>query len=206
MADALFASGSREHWARSFLDSPARYSVTAQTVWKLRDTALVSEMASTFKVLQEWKPEHLPYSAVGPGIPDGVTEDDLLPRLAADWREASIQLSRLCAANGIRYLHFLQANQYVEDSKPMDEAERREVINLQHAYRSGAMNGYPLLIAEGEALRKAGVDFHDLSMLFEAETARMYSDDCCHYTEEGNRLVMRRVGEAVAASLESPGL
>jgi hypothetical protein len=203
MADALVASGSREDWARSFLDTPARYSVAAQTIWKFRDMALVSNMARTFQALQDWKPEGLPYAAVGPGISESTTEDDLYPVLAADWRRSSLQLSRLCAANGIRYFHFLQANQYVPGSKPMSEAERREVVNPDHPYRRGAIMGYPFLIAEGQSLREAGVDFHDLTMLFVDEEEPMYSDDCCHYTEEGNRRVMRRVAEAVVASIKA---
>ena len=50
------------------------------------------------------------------------------------------------------------------------------------------------------------MDFHDLTMLFADEEAPMYSDDCCHYTEEGNRRVMERVARAVVSSYASRGL
>ncbi len=206
LADALLASKNRERWAQLFLDSPARYSVVAQTAWKIRDATLISEMATAFRALQEWKPDRPSYSATGPGVPEGATQQEMYPEFAANWGRASIQLSRLCEANGIRYLHFLQANQYVEGSKPMSEAERRDVINPEHAYRPGVVAGYAHLIDEGRRIREAGVDFHDLTMIFAGEGAPMYLDDCCHYNEAGNRRVMNRVAQTLARSIETNGL
>ena len=88
----------------------------------------------------------------------------------------------------------------------MGEAETRAVINLEHPYRLGVLHGYPLLINEGDTLRDAGVEFHDLTMIFADEPARMYADDCCHYTEEGNRRYIERVAEALASSIEAKAL
>jgi hypothetical protein len=207
LADALLANAYRERWARSFLDSPVRYSVTAQVFWKIRDTVLISNLVEKIAALQAWKPDELPFGSRGPGVPDGLTERELYADLAVQWRRASIQLSQICEANDIRYLHFLQANQYVEGSKPVMSAEERRVaINLQHAYRPGASDGYPYLVAEGGSLREAGVDFHDLTMIFADEADPMYSDDCCHYTEAGNRKVAEHIARAAATAIEASGL
>jgi len=43
------------------------------------------------------------------------SESDLFEDLAAVWKRCSIQMHKFCAANGIRYFHFLQPNQYVRD-------------------------------------------------------------------------------------------
>jgi hypothetical protein len=37
-------------------------------------------------------------------------------------------MARLAEANGARYLHFLQPNQYLEGSKPISDEEREIVI------------------------------------------------------------------------------
>jgi hypothetical protein len=65
--------------------------------------------------------------------------------LARVWSESSAQMRRLCEANGIEYYHFLQPNQYVDDSKPLDDGERKVAIRAGHPYQKGVVSGYPLL-------------------------------------------------------------
>lgn len=65
-------------------------------------------------------------------------------------------MHRLSQANGILYLHFLQPNQYVEDSKPMGPDERRVAYREDMRYRAGAVRGYPLLIRECRRFSAAG--------------------------------------------------
>jgi len=205
LSRALLANEQRASWAQHFAHSAARYSPTAQMIWRIRDGFMVKELSTAFQALQSWTPDELHYTATGPGIPDGMSEENMYVEFAANWRRSSVQLARLCAANGIRYLHFLQANQYVEGSKPMDETERQKVINLEHPYRAGVLRGYPLLYSEGQNLRKEGVEYHDLTMIFSEEHEPMYMDDCCHYTEEGNRRFIKRVAELLAESIRRSG-
>ena len=80
----------------------------------------------------------------------------------------------ICDANGIAYAHFLQPNQRVEGSKPMEPQERKVAIKPSR-YAPGVVGGYPLLRQEGDELRKAGVRFHDLTMIFQDVEEPLYT-------------------------------
>jgi len=61
-------------------------------------------------ILQSYKPNVGSYVATGPSY-HYESESDMFKDLASVWKMSSIQMHRLCAANGIRYFHFLQPNQ-----------------------------------------------------------------------------------------------
>jgi hypothetical protein len=122
---------------------------------------------------------------------------------ASVWRTASWQLHQLCAANGIRYFHFLQPNQYVPGSKPIvDPKELKFGHNAGHAGRVPVERGYPLLIREGAWLAAQGVHFHDLTGLFIDHPELIYADLCCHYNQHGNELLAERIAELIGSDLE----
>ena len=64
-------------------------------------------------------------------------EAELYHELVEVWKRSSLQMKVLCDANGTKYYHFLQPNQYVIGSKPMSEAEKRQVVNALSPYKSG---------------------------------------------------------------------
>lgn len=127
--------------------------------------------------------------------------NEALARSVSIWQTCSIQMHWLCAANGVRYAHFLQPNQYVPDSKKFTEAERREAYR-EGPYRDAAMAGYPYLAASGEMLREAGVAFTDLTDVYVGVSERIYVDDCCHVNELGNRLLAQRIAASVTGNPE----
>lgn len=143
------------------------------------------------------------YAATGPPFEPG--PEGLHDALARQWADASLQMARLAAGNGIVYLHFLQPNQYVPESKPFSREERALIVQPDHPYRAAVEAGYPELAEEAERLRRQGVDFHDLRFLFAAEPATVYADSCCHLNALGNERLATAIGEAVARRLgESP--
>jgi len=113
------------------------------------------------------------------------------------WRDSSVQMQRLCDANGIVYEHFLQPNQYVPASKPMAAEEQRTALTTGD-YQKGVVRGYPFLAEQGENLRRAGVRFHDLTMMFKEVPEPVYRDTCCHLTGPGYRMVAGAIGELTA--------
>lgn len=129
-------------------------------------------------------------------------EQDVLAGQVRIWREASLQLHRLCTANGIEYFHALQPNQYVEGSKVLTEEERTQAYHPDHEYAPGAVRGYPLLIAGGRQLEELGVRFLDLTPLFKDVDQTIYVDDCCHMNELGNRLMGRAIGQFVLSTMD----
>lgn len=139
----------------------------------------------------------LPYQVSGPWS-EYPTDRALFRELVALWQNASLQMHRLCEANDIAYFHFLQPNQYVEDSKPFNADERR------HAIRSGSFPpkaavraAYGPLRAAGAQLRALGVAFVDLTRLFKAEHETVYRDSCCHFNRRGVDAIALRIAQAV---------
>ena len=183
--------------------SGLRWSVTVQLAWRLRDRALAAEVNEIERALREADVGDS-FVATGPGVEHDAA--NLHIHLAAHWRRSSVQLHRLCQENGIRYLHFLQPNQYVATSKPIGEVERRQAVDAESPYAVQVQAGYPRLLAEGRRLRATGVDFHDLTGIFRDHEEALYVDTCCHFNTRGQELLAQAIGAAVRASLDQePG-
>jgi hypothetical protein len=112
-------------------------------------------------------------------------------------------MSILCAGYGIRYLHFLQPNQYLPGSKTLTEEERRTAYDQNVADTQRVATAYPMLSARGRDLRTQGVNFIDLSMLFAQEARSVYSDTCCHLNALGNGQLAQAIAQAIAVPAEA---
>ncbi|MCK5945468.1 MAG: hypothetical protein KAI24_25985, partial [Planctomycetes bacterium] len=122
------------------------------------------------------------------------------------WERASRHLQALCERHGTRYFHFLQPNQYVPDSKPIGDEERRVAwFDGERSMRPSVEHGYPLLRAAGARLAAAGVPFADLTMMFAARPEPLYVDTCCHLGRRGNELLAERVVATIRRQLDLAG-
>ena len=100
----------------------------------------------------------------------------------------------LCKANGIRYFHLLQPNQYVKGRKRLTDKEKLLAIGgPEFPYRQGAEQGYPHLIAAGKNLKQVGLPFTDFTDIFKNEQGTIYKDNCCHFNERGNKILAARI-------------
>jgi hypothetical protein len=191
----------RERRARiaSFHSLPGLgHSPLASLVWRLRDRQAGARVHAVEQALAETLGDDLRYAETGPKR-RYADADAMMRDLAAIWRDSSLQLARLCRANGIAYFHFLQPNQYVPDSKPLTEQERRAAFDPEHPYRRGVLLGYPLLAAAGGELTAGGVAFTDLSEAFADVAETLYVDDCCHYNVKGYELLADAIAAAILA-------
>jgi len=193
---AAFLGERRAVLARRFSGAPWRYSVTANLLWRLLDRWLARDLVAAQLARARHVPAAASYRWQGPFEP-AAEDREVLAEAVETWRRSSLQMHRLCAANGVPYFHFLQPNQYDPGSKPMSPAEERRAVNPESPYRWPAAEGYPLLRAAGEELRRDGVRFHDLSGLFAEVEEPLYVDDCCHFNRKGNRLLADAVAEAI---------
>jgi hypothetical protein len=142
-----------------------------------------------------------PYRIFGPKT-HHETIEDIRAASSAMWTRASIQMQRICDANNIVYLHFLQPSQYYEDSKPLNEEEYRQAYEASGLRSESAALGYPLLIEAGKKLRSEEVAFYDLTLLFKRESRTIYSDTCCHFTDLGKTLLAKHIATVVMGALE----
>ena len=113
------------------------------------------------------------------------------------WKNSSIQMSLLSKANNSLYLQFLQPNQYLENSKPLNNEEKKYAWAKNQPYRKPVELFYPQLISEGQNLKKMNVLFFDLTGIFKNIKDTIYSDNCCHYNAEGNKIMADYVVRAI---------
>ncbi len=200
LGEIALAQRWRRGWARSFEAIPLRWSPLANLVWRVGDAGLESlrqRWTLRFERHERGEKEKLSYLTTGPGTLLA-HEGDPYRSLAQAWGACSLQMHRLCLANGILYVHFLQPNQYVPGSKPLSKTERKSAYRADSPLRTTVERGYPWLRQEGELLRAKGVPFVDLTMVFEHHPETLYNDECCHCTPEGYRIVAMRIVEEIA--------
>jgi len=103
------------------------------------------------------------------------------------WLQSSIAMSQVAKGESIRYFHFFQPNQWDPRNgqyKPLAENhEYRWVVPL-------VQSGYKHF--QEKTKSEIGVDLKiiDCAGFAEKQDSRLvWSDDCCHLTEEGNKLL-----------------
>lgn len=184
--------------AARFRASPFSHTATGRLVFGLRDREMARTAARFAWELQQFAPDSIPYFVRGPER-DHMPAEELVPRCVEVSRRSSLELQALCNANGIRYVHVLQPNQYLPGSKPLSAAERESAFEAESPYRAVVEQGYPLLQAAGRELRASGVEFHDLSRVFDETDDTLYVDNCCHFNGEGNRILCEAMAASIAA-------
>lgn len=192
-----FLKGERRDRAAAFQESWRSKTVWGRLLWRLEDQRLAERAAEHAWSLQQFAVDEVPFFVRGPerhhDLPEG-----LIPFCVDVWKRSSLQMQALCEANGIRYLHFLQPNQYLPDSKPLSSEERANAYEVEGPYRPVIEEGYPLLQAAGAELVARGVEFHDLSGVFEGVEETLYVDNCCHFNGFGNELMSAAIADAMA--------
>lgn len=195
---AEVARRSKEKSADTFRKRRLYWSPTLFMFWQARDKSLAKTLYERKRKVRDEgaRSQAHTYTMRGPAY---VYKDDeqLYRDLVDVWKRSSLQMKVLADANGAKYYHFLQPNQYVTGSKPTTEAERRQAVNDVTPYKEAVLKGYPLLQKGGHELKAAGVNFTDLTMVFANNLGVLYMDDCCHTNADGSDIVAKRIDETV---------
>lgn len=109
------------------------------------------------------------------------------------WQKGSEMLYAISQHYHLLYIHVLQPNQYVAGSKPLSANEQKIAINPNHEWGIIAKESYPLLIARGKIMKEKGFPFYDLTLVFKEITQDLYTDDCCHFGEQGNFIMGKEI-------------
>ena len=117
------------------------------------------------------------------------------------WYRSSALLSRLSAAAGADYYHFLQPNQYIPNSKPLSPEERQNFYLSSQAARTNYATTYPLFQQLGTELQRQGVPYFDLAQIFNNHPETLYNDDCCHLNQRGLELLAAAMVQRLAPTL-----
>lgn len=198
IGEAEVARRGKEKLADRFRECRFYWSPALFMFWQARDKSLGRTLYERNRRVRDEGGRTQPHTYAMRGPAYAYTDDEQLYRDLVDvWKRSSLQMKVLSEANGARYYHFLQPNQYVDGSKPMDEAERSLAVNEISPYRAPVIQGYPLLQMAGHELQAAGVNFTDLTMIFSNNREVLYFDDCCHTNDDGSGIVSKRVYETV---------
>ena len=198
MGGLVWLRRTRTRLVEFFEKPPVRWSAAASVLWECLDRWFEKQEYLVYAVLYARPTGMAWFEQTGPPY-QADSNEKLYGDLSELWFQSSLQLHYLCEANGIRYFHFLQPNQYVPGSKLFSAEERTQFISDESPYRVPAEAGYPYLIRAGRRLRERGVRFRDLSMLFEKETQTVYKDSCCHLNSYGYARLGEVIGEDLAA-------
>jgi len=196
IGELSYLRGQRARLAANALDSPLRHSWMYRLAWKVRDRFLRDATAEREDRLRRFDPKGRSSIALGPRR-EFTDTDELYAELTSLWKECSIQLDRLCRANGIRYYHVLQPNQYVAGSKALTEEELEVGFRENGRYAAAVRTAYPRLVAAGAELTAAGVHFFDATSVFADIDETLYRDDCCHFNALGNDILGSAIAEFI---------
>ena len=193
-AKLLQLRGSRQQSAQSLLHSKFRWSPLRNLIWLAIDQSRRAEITELgMEVSRNQK-----HSFLNHGPPATDPSDPALKSAVINlWKRSSVQLQHLCHATNTIYLHVLQPNQYVTNSKVLSKHEQETAYDPQQDLGIAIAELYPQLLTEVDWLKSFGVEFSDQTMLFQNETDTIYSDPFCHYNQRGNEML----AEAVASEL-----
>ena len=184
--------------AAQLAESPwLRSSPTANLVWLAYDKWVERSLIALGDEIRTHQDSHgRGFARSGP-VNDSRSEKALSEEACRLWRDCSRQLHRLCAANGIRYVHVLQPSQYDAGSKPLTDYEKEKCYVDHEHFADAIRTTYPLLRQAGGELKAEGVTFCDATQLFAKETETIYSDWVCHFNQKGNDLLAEKVAACV---------
>lgn len=180
------------------------WSPTLQSLWLVRDRRAAGRIAELAAAAEQAVGEP-GFAAVGPGT-EGRDADASRVEMVEVWERGSRQLQALCDLHGTRYFHFLQPNQYVPDSKPIGDEERRVAwLEGPRSLRPSVVHGYPLLREAGRRLAGDGIGFTDLTRVFAEHPEPLYVDTCCHFGRRGNELVAAEIAAVIRRAIDLGG-
>jgi hypothetical protein len=167
------------------LVSPLRWSPLLNLIWYARDRSARHEQTDLgIEVSRVHRTSFIHHGPQNPNS-DAAIEDETI----AIWQRCSTAMHQFCRANGTLYLHVLQPNQYVPDSKPLTEFEKEKCIDPGGPTDVTVRNLFPRLIEQGSKMKAGGLAFSDQTQVFSGVTETLYVDPWCHFNEEGNRLL-----------------
>jgi hypothetical protein len=199
-----FLQEKKAKWTDIFYRNRWSLSPACTVVWQLRDRIMARQIFQLQKDIHndsKYTSTTMPYAVSGPQF-NYDNERTLYTKLAEMWYRSSLQMKALCDGNNIRYLHFLQPNQYVAGSKPMNSEEIKIALSINQPYRIGVLQGYPLLEQAGLKLIEMGVHFTDLTRIFLHNDEVLYSDNCCHLGKKGYDLIIQRIAAEIPSTEE----
>lgn len=174
-----------------FVDqSLLRHSVFTLLLWQILDSSFVSRLASENALLEKrLSVEDASYQRSGPEYGSDLSSSEYIDGLVNVWSMASAQMQKLSRENNFNYIHILQPNQYVRNSKQFSNEEKNFALtndslrDPNFPFKEAVELGYSLLQEEGGSM--APERFFDFTGIYRNLTQTVYIDTCCHVNKKG---------------------
>jgi hypothetical protein len=130
-------------------------------------------------------------------------DPEVFERTLDVWRNSSVAMNDLLAARKIPYFEFIQPNQYYATKRQFTEEEKKVAFHDESPFKEPTVKGYPRLLARIDSVREAGVNLFNGVNAFDEAGDAMYIDTCCHYTDAGNEVFSRFIGQSLVTYLSA---
>jgi len=112
------------------------------------------------------------------------------------WKRYTILQYELGSRAQVPMFFFLQPNQYLKNSKPLSEEERR--IAFREQASDSIHQSMIGLTKRLNDLRAANVPIFDLTQIFQNTKETVYIDTCCHLNDRGNEIMSREIVQVLS--------
>ena len=130
-------------------------------------------------------------------------DSEALESIVDLWFKSSLGMNDLLAAREIPYFEFIQPNQYYSTNRQFSADEKKIAFDEKSQYKEGTIKGYPKLLAKVSSLRAAGVKVYNAVDVFDETRDIVYGDVCCHYSDTGNDILARYIGQSIVTVLKT---
>jgi hypothetical protein len=197
---AVFALYERERQVLGLIQTPPfKYSVFLNALGARLSQFVQSGLVREQTMLSTIVQDDIDPAFRGPPAPSA---DDPADLAVAIWRDSSAMIHAILRDRGIPYVHVLQPNQYVPDSKPLSEQELATAYVPDSIGAERVRHGYPRLIEAGAEIKAQGLPFYDMTGIFADVTDDVYVDNCCHVNPVGNRILAGAIADAIIEQLD----
>ena len=118
--------------------------------------------------------------------------DDVSDEIVKSWINGSLIIKGISEKFGIKYLHALQPIQYIS-KKEFSESEKSMAFQDPEWQGAEAVRKiYPKMIKSANKLKSFGVNFIDLTDVFEESKEHIYFDSCCHFRKNGYEIILEK--------------
>jgi len=117
---------------------------------------------------------------------------ELVQKRLEIWKKYTILEDDLIGKrSGKPVFFFVQPNQYLKNSKPFSEQEKRVAVDQSRIESHHEL--MTLLKAAAEDLRRSEVPIVDLTGIFAQTNETVYKDSCCHLNDLGNQILAEKI-------------
>lgn len=193
----------KENLANSARSLQSSVTATGYELTWLRSRYLISSYRQDIAKLEELRIAKGRTEQSYMQVPAGpkVGADEAIKQMAERWSSSSLMMKQLLDQQHIPFFQFLQPNQYIKTRRVFSEKEKAIAFAENSQFRPGAEKGYPLLLAEFAKFKQAGMNAFNAINIFDDVSQPVYTDDCCHYNQEGNTIFCQYVARTITEVL-----